>query len=99
MYNSSDLRTVKGDFVRLQNLSLSYSLYSDKLREKGIQNIQFTLQGNNLHIWKNSKLKGQDPESTGSARSYSNGQSANVSIGNTYLPIPRSYSFSVQVNF
>lgn len=99
MYNNSDLRTVKGDFVRLQNVSLSYNLYSDKLRAKGIQNIQFTLQGNNLHVWKNSKLKGQDPEATGSAMSYSDARDANVSFGNTYLPLPRSYSFSINVSF
>ncbi len=99
MYNNSDLRTVKGDFVRLQNVSLSYNLYSEKLREKGIQNIQFTLQGSNLHVWKNSKLKGQDPEATGSARSYAASNEANVSFGNTYLPIPRSYSFSINVSF
>ena len=36
MYDNSDLRTVKGDFVRLQNLSLSYDLFSDKMRAKGI---------------------------------------------------------------
>lgn len=99
MYNDSDLRTVKGDFVRLQNVSLSYSIYSDKLRSKGIQNILLTLQGNNLHVWKDSKLKGQDPESTGGRRNYSDARNGNVSFGNTYLPIPRSYSFSVQVNF
>ena len=38
MYNNSDLRTVKGNFLRLSNLSLSYDLYNDNMRAKGIQN-------------------------------------------------------------
>ncbi|WP_212004062.1 SusC/RagA family TonB-linked outer membrane protein [Chitinophaga sp. HK235] len=99
MYDNSDLRTVKGDFVRLQNLSLSYDLYSPRLRKSGIQNMRFMLQGNNLHVWKNSALKGQDPEATGSVMRYSDTRSANVSFGNTYLPLPRSYSFSFSLQF
>lgn len=99
MYNNSDLRTVKGDFVRLQNLSLSYDLYNPRLRKAGIQNMRFMLQGNNLHVWKNSALKGQDPEATGSLMRYSATNSANVSFGNTYLPLPRSYSFSFSLQF
>ncbi|MBC9928887.1 SusC/RagA family TonB-linked outer membrane protein [Chitinophaga qingshengii] len=99
MYNNSDLRTVKGDFVRLQNLSLSYDLFNPRLRKAGIQNMRFMLQGNNLHVWKNSELKGQDPEATGSVMRYSNTNSANVSFGNTYLPLPRSYSFSFSLQF
>ncbi|NLR69027.1 SusC/RagA family TonB-linked outer membrane protein [Chitinophaga varians] len=99
MYNNSDLRTVKGDFVRLQNLSLSYDLYNARLRKSGIQNMRFMIQGNNLHVWKNSALKGQDPEATGSVMKYDRTSNANVSFGNTYLPLPRSYSFSFSLQF
>lgn len=99
MYNNSDLRTVKGNFLRLQNVSLSYDLYTDKMRAKGIQNIRFMLQGNNLHVWKNRRLKGQDPEATGSQMKYTDTRTANVTFGNTYLPLSRSYSFSVSVSF
>lgn len=99
MYNNSDLRTVKGNFVRLQNLSLSYDLFTAKMRAKGVQNIRFMLQGNNLHVWKNSRLKGQDPEATGAQMKYTDARTANVSYGNTYLPLSRSYSFSVAVSF
>lgn len=99
MYNNSDLRTVKGDFVRLQNMSLSYDLNLKKFRDLGIQNIRFMLQGNNLHVWKNSKLKGQDPEATGAVMKYGSTSSANVSFGNTYLPLSRTYSFSLSVQF
>ena len=99
MYDNSDLRTVKGDFVRLQNLSLSYDLFTPALRAKGIQNIRLMLQGNNLHVWKNKALKGQDPESTGSLMNYNDTRTANVSFGNTFLPLPRSYSVSLSVQF
>ncbi|NML38979.1 SusC/RagA family TonB-linked outer membrane protein [Chitinophaga sp. G-6-1-13] len=99
MYNNSDLRTVKGDFVRLQNLSLSYDLYNARLRKSGIQNMRFMIQGNNLHVWKNSELKGQDPEATGSVMKYDRTSNANVSFGNTYLPLPRSYSLSFSLQF
>ncbi|MDQ2178472.1 SusC/RagA family TonB-linked outer membrane protein [Marinifilum sp. D714] len=99
MYNNSDLRTVKGDFVRLQSLSLSYNLFTDRLREMGIQNIQFSLIGNNLHVWKNSKLKGQDPEANMGLSNYGRPERGKITFGNTYLPVPRTYSFSVNVSF
>jgi TonB-linked SusC/RagA family outer membrane protein len=99
MYNNSDLRTVKGDFVRLQNLSLAYDWFSDKMRAWGVQNIRFMIQGNNLHAWHTSRLKGQDPEATGAVMKYTATNNANVSFGNTYLPLTRTYSFSVNVQF
>jgi TonB-linked SusC/RagA family outer membrane protein len=99
MYNNSDIRTVKGNFVRLQNLSLAYDWSSQFLREAGIQNIRLMAQGYNLRAWHSSKLKGQDPEATGALMKYSATNSANVSFGNTYLPLPRTYSFSINVQF
>lgn len=99
MYNNSDLRTVSGDFVRLQNLSLAYDWNSKALRERGVQNIRFMAQGYNLRAWHSSKLKGQDPEATGAIMKYSATNSANVSFGNTYLPLPRTYSFSLNIQF
>lgn len=99
MYDNSDLRTAKGNFVRLQNLSLGYDIYSEKIRRSGIQNINIMLQGNNLAVWHSSKIKGQDPEATGSMMKYSDTRTANVSFGNTYLPLPRTYSLSVSIQF
>ncbi|MGE8378632.1 MAG: hypothetical protein ACN6PN_09790, partial [Sphingobacterium sp.] len=99
MYDNSDLRTVKGDFVRLQNLSISYDYFTPRLRALGIQNIRLMLQGNNLYVWKDAKLKGQDPEAQGSKMSYSDSRLVQVSFGNTFLPVPRSYTASLQVQF
>jgi TonB-linked SusC/RagA family outer membrane protein len=101
MYDRSDLRTVKGDYVRLQNLSLSYDLNAEKLRRLGIQNIRFMVQGNNLFVLKDKKLKGVDPEASGQAMNYAatNNVRGLVSFGNTFLPLPRSYSFSMYIQF
>ncbi|MDR0766070.1 MAG: SusC/RagA family TonB-linked outer membrane protein [Odoribacteraceae bacterium] len=99
MYNNSDIRTVSGDFVRLQNLSLAYDWNGEFLRARGIQGVRLMAQGNNLRAWHSSKLKGQDPEATGALMKYSATNSANVSFGNTYLPLPRTYSFSINVQF
>ncbi len=99
MYDNSDLRTVKGSFVRLQNLSLSYDYFTPRLRAMGIQNIRLMAQGNNLYVWKNKELKGQDPEAQGSKMAYSNSNSVQVNFGNTYLPVPRSYSLTLSVQF
>jgi len=102
MFDNSDLRTVKADFVRFQNLSIGYDYFTPKLRAIGIQNIRLMLQGNNLYVWKNKALKGQDPEAQGSPiLSYSStGLSANaINFGNTFLPVPRAYSLSLTVQF
>lgn len=98
MFDNADLRTVKADFIRFQNLSISYDYFTPKLRSFGIQNIRLSLQGNNLHVWKDKALKGQDPEAQGSSRlAYSNAQSANINFGNTFLPVPQSYSLSFMI--
>ncbi|TDQ75401.1 SusC/RagA family TonB-linked outer membrane protein [Sphingobacterium yanglingense] len=101
MFDNSDLRTVKGDFIRLQNLSVSYDYFTPRLRALGIQNIRLALQGNNLYVWKDKELKGQDPEAQGSRNlQYSNTRErAAINFGNTYLPVPRSYSLSLMVQF
>ncbi|WP_312134406.1 SusC/RagA family TonB-linked outer membrane protein [Sphingobacterium sp.] len=98
MFDNSDLRTVKADFVRFQNLSISYDYFTPRLRALGVQNIRLALQGNNLYIWKNKLLNGQDPEAQGSSiLPYSNTRSAAVNFGNTFLPVPRSYSVSLMI--
>ncbi|SMG24642.1 SusC/RagA family TonB-linked outer membrane protein [Sphingobacterium psychroaquaticum] len=100
MFDNSDLRTVKGDFIRLQNVSISYDYFTPRLRALGVQNIRLALQGNNLHVWKDKALKGQDPEAQGSSVvAYSDTRNRNINFGNTFLPVPRSYSLSLSVQF
>ena len=50
----------KGDFLRLQNVMLSYSLPASVLQKLKIRSVRFFAQGQNLHVWHN--VKGYDPE-------------------------------------
>ncbi len=63
MYDYSDQRVVKGDHIRLQTVSLSYSMPKDILKGTGIQNVNIGVQASNVAVWAfDKKLKGQDPE-------------------------------------
>lgn len=84
MYDYSDARVVKGDHIRLQTITLSYSLPENLLKGTGISNVNITGQASNIAVWAFDKeLKGQDPEQV-------NG------IGLPSLP---TYSMSVNVSF
>lgn len=57
-----------GDFVRLQNLTVSYTFDSKKLNEKTngyIRSLRFFIQGQNLAVW--TKYTGLDPENASQA--------------------------------
>lgn len=75
-----------GDFVRLQNVSLAYSLPKKILNILHINNLRLFVQGNNLATW--TPFQGKDPDN------------ANYE-GNVYRPYPiqRSYSFGANVSF
>ncbi|TAD85672.1 MAG: SusC/RagA family TonB-linked outer membrane protein [Bacteroidetes bacterium] len=88
IYNIEEWRIDDGSFVKLREIALSYSLG----RFKGFDNLTLSVSGRNLISWDN--YKGYDPE-TNSA-----GQSTllrGIDFGN--VPIPRTYSFTVQANF
>ena len=85
MYNMSDLRVVPGDFLRLQNVSLSYQVprkICDKMRIKGMS---FRFSASNLFLWADSRLEGQDPEHMG--------------LGNGTTPPLKSYGTGININF
>ena len=50
----------KGDFIRLQNVMLSYSMPKSILQRAKINAMRFFVQGQNLFVWHN--VKGYDPE-------------------------------------
>lgn len=57
-----------GDFVRLQNLTVSYTFDGKKLNEKTngyIRSLRFFIQGQNLAVW--TKYTGLDPENASQA--------------------------------
>ena len=78
-----------GSFVKLRNVSLSYDW---KKPFKGIKGAKFTISGSNLISWDN--YWGYDPET--SSWGNQTGSSANE-FGN--IPIPKVYTFAVQLKF
>lgn len=50
----------KRNFVRLQDISLSYNLGSSVLKKAGAQNVNVYVSGKNLFTW--TKWQGWDPE-------------------------------------
>jgi len=77
-----------GSFVRLQQLSLSYTL---PLRSIGMQSLQLSIVGRNLALW--TKYKGVDPEAN--LTGPTNGQ------GLDYFnnPSVRTWIFSIALNY
>jgi hypothetical protein len=53
----------KGDYIRLQNLSLSYTFKGSSLEKATngyVKSARFFVQGQNLYVW--TKYKGADPD-------------------------------------
>lgn len=67
MYDFSDLRVVKGDYLKLQYISLSYRLTEDLCRKLNCKAAFVQLSGNNLFTIANKALRGQDASQSGSA--------------------------------
>ena len=84
-----EFRIDDASFVKMRELSLSYSLGSII---KGISNLELMVTGRNLYSW--DKYFGYDPETS------AGGQSSvlrGVDFGN--VPIPRSYQVTLKANF
>ena len=85
MYDYSDSRVVSGNYLKIQSISLRYQLprkFCNSIRMKSGY-LMFT--GTNLYTFANSRLKGQDPTTSG-------GSAIAVSIRPTY-------SFTLNVSF
>ena len=83
---------VDGSWTRLREVSLSYSLNSQKFREKTkLQSIDFSLRGRNLILW--TDVVGIDPETSLDG--------ATVARGQDYFNNPgtRSYIFSISITY
>ena len=74
----------KGDarYLRLQEITINYTLNGDFLKRIGIASLDLQLVGNNLYIW--DKVKIFDPEQA-------------HRMGQVY-PIPTTYSFQLYIN-
>lgn len=75
-----------GDYIRLKNLRLSYSLQQSLLKKLHLVNTQFFVQGNNLALW--TKSEAIDPDNTGT-------QGEN----NAAYPLQKSLSVGLNLNF
>jgi TonB-linked SusC/RagA family outer membrane protein len=85
-YNYSTTRIADGGFVRLKQVTFTYS-FDQKLAKKiGASTTSLTLAANNFWlIHSDKKLRGQDPEFFAS--------------GGVALPIPKQYTLSLKVGF
>ncbi len=86
LYNKSDLRVAKGDFVRLKNIRLNYRLPKSLIDKTWMKSGSISLSAHNLWlIYSDDKLNGVDPEFF---------QSGGIS-----LPLTSTYTFTLNFNF
>lgn len=85
---ASNTFTQKGDYLCIREVSLQYTLSGKGVKKAGLQNIVFTLSGNNLHYF--TEVIGMSPE-TGTDNAYSGSFF-------TYPPI-RRVSFGAKFTF
>ncbi len=81
-----------GSFIRLNQVSLGYSLPASILDKIGISRFRIYVTGNNLHVWTN--YTGYDPEVNTSRSSQYQG----LTPGVDYSSYPRSRSFTAGLN-
>ena len=85
-YNYSTERIAKGDFIRMKEISLDYTLPKSWLRPLKLENVNLKLQATNLFlIYADKKLNGMDPEFFNS--------------GGIASPMPKQYTFTVRLSF
>jgi len=86
MYNKSDVRVADGSFVRLKTVSFSYTVPKNFINNLGIESARLSIQAQNLALlYSDKKLNGLDPEFYRS--------------GGVALPVPRTYTFSLNIGF
>ncbi len=86
LYNKSNVRVAKGDFIRLKNVSLTYNLPHKWLQHTFIKSSDLTFSGYNLALlYSDDALHGIDPEFF---------QSGGVAI-----PLSPSYTFALKIKF
>lgn len=85
MYDLSDIRVVPGDFLRCNNIQLSYAISPKLIKKLGAQGM--TLMGSVTNPFKitDRRLKGQDPETP--------------NVGGVALPITPIYRMTFGIDF
>ncbi len=98
----------KADYVRWQNLTLSYNLPQSLVGQLGVNNASLTVSGNNLALW--TRYGGVDPLATGEGSVGAEGDPSSTQAEaltenfgggmDTYgTPLLRSYSITLRMGF
>ena len=83
-YNYSSIRTAKGDFIRMKDVSLSYEFSKDLVKAWKLNSLGLRFNATNLFlIYADKKLNGQDPEF--------------VNAGGVAAPIARQYTLTLRL--
>lgn len=80
-----------GSFLRLNNITLGYSLPNELISKIGLSKFRVFATGRNLFIW--TKYSGYDPEVNSSSNPFTPG------IDNSSYPRARSYTMGVNLTF
>ena len=83
----------KGDFLRLRNVMLSYTLPKTALDRLRIQGLRVFVQGQNLYTWHN--VQAWDPE----VSTIVDSEGGNASIAGAQYPVMKSLTFGLNFNF
>ena len=87
MYNYADVRVVSGNYLKLQSLSLRYSVPDRICKSMNLSSMYFSFSTTNLFTWSAKELRGQDPTTqSGSATSIA-------------VPMRPTYSLQLNVSF
>jgi hypothetical protein len=81
--NSGSAALLKGDFIRLSQLTVAYSFQSSLVSKIGLSRARIYMQGFNL--WTYTDYPGYDPEFTGA--------------GTGQVPLTKNYTIGVQIGF
>ena len=83
-YNYSTERVANGGFIRMKEISLTYTLPNKFVKRIGLSNASLKIQGTNLFlIYADKKLNGQDPEF--------------VNSGGVATPMPKQFTFTLRL--
>ncbi|NCC10887.1 MAG: SusC/RagA family TonB-linked outer membrane protein [Bacteroidia bacterium] len=83
-YNYSTIRTAKGDFIRMKEISLAYDMPASWLKGFWVNTMALKFQATNLFlIYSDKDLNGQDPEF--------------VNMGGVATPMARQFTLTVRL--
>jgi TonB-linked SusC/RagA family outer membrane protein len=90
----SDRFVEDGSYLRIQNVSVGYTLPKKWIQKSGLSNVKFYANLQNLYTF--TKYKGYDPEI---GISYGHDGSLLTGVDNGRYPSPRIYTFGLNVSF